>query len=756
MGQFDFDHSRSDRGTQGSSGLPIPYEIGEVLRVATVANGNEATLAGLTRALWRHRIIITAAALTFMVCTGVYVARQKPVYTSEGAIVVASRIVMIPGIEAVSTPTGDIAIVRSEIGVLGSRTLLQQVAQALHLDADPEFNPLLRPKDDGLLARLDPRPFLHRLLSPGGPARPADQHAYVAAAVEETLQKNLTLLNNENDHVIQLRYMSENPVTSAAVINTLMDRYLAQYAQIKNTAAEEAGSVLSSRADQLRRDADQADIEVANFIKNNGFVETKSGSVNGQQLEELNTQLAVARADRAAAEARYRDALSLSRGGTASNSDVLASPLIQALRTREAELSGKEVELSEKLGPQHPDVQAIQAQLAQLRGTIQSEIGKITTSLKGLADVARARETGLEARLTQLQSAAVSGNTAFNQLQQLKAQADAKRQVYAGFLSKMADAAKPGDRQPIEARIISPAVAPVEPTKARGLFFTLIAGAVGALVAIASCLVYDQLDRGFATLDQVRAVTGLPAYAAIPPTRGRRRRSNLSRYLVDYPHSTLAETLRGVRARLHRTPDNRRVILVTSAQPGEGKTSFALALAQVMAIDGSRTLLIEGDARRPVLGTVLPPSRCAEPAAVLSGEVPWRERIGHDDRTGLFYFVAASPSSSFPGLMDKLGEEGPIGQMKAAFDCVIIDSPPVMRVADAAVLARFVDSIVLVVAAKRTRQRTVAEALRRLFIVSKPIGIVLTNSTEQQDVYTGYGRRARRRWAGFISRSQIG
>jgi Mrp family chromosome partitioning ATPase len=129
---------------------------------------------------------------------------------------------------------------------------------------------------------------------------------------------------------------------------------------------------------------------------------------------------------------------------------------------------------------------------------------------------------------------------------------------------------------------------------------------------------------------------------------------------------------------------------------------------------------------------------------VLLGRVPWQERIGHDDRTGLFYFVATGPSLSFPALIDRRAEECPIGQMKAAFDYVIIDSPPVMRVADAMVLARFADSIMLVVAAKRTRQRTVAEALRRLFIVTKPIGIVLTNTAEQKDVYAGYRRRARR------------
>jgi polysaccharide biosynthesis transport protein len=750
MGQLDFRRFNSDRAIQ-----PVSHEVNEIPLAAIVSDSGETSLLGLARAVWRHRSAICAAAIVFMVCTGIYVANQKPLYTSEGAIVIASRKVMIPGVEAVSTPTGDIAIIRSEMGVLESRTLLSEVASALHLDNNPEFNPLLRPKDDSLLARLDPRPFLHRLIA-AVPGAPVDQQAYVRAAVEARLEKNLTLMNNEKDYLIRVRFQSENPEISAAVVNTLMDRYLAQYAQIKTNAAGEINSALTERADQLRRDADQADAAVADFVKNNKFIATQSGSINAQQLEDLNTQLAQARSDNAAAEARYHDALTLAQGGALdSNAEVLASPLIQGLRAQEAELTRKQAELNQQLGPNHPELKAIQAQVAQLHGTIQREVGKFVASLKGQADVARARETGLENQFNKLQSAAVSGNAAFNQLQQLKASADAKRQIYAGFLSKMAETAKPGERQPIEARIISPAVAPIEPSNARGLFFILISGVIGGLVAVAGCLTYDQFDRGFITLDQVRSTTGLPAYAAIPPLRGRWRWPKSGRYVVDYPYSALAETLRGVRARLRWAGGDQKVILVTSAQPGEGKTSFALALAQVVAIDGGRTLLIEGDTRHPVLGRVLSPTASAEPAEVLSGKVPWGQRIGRDDRTGLYYLVASGRHPGFPTLLEQHIDNGPIEQMKSAFDFVIIDSPPVMRVADATVLARFVDTIIFVVAAKRTRQRTVAEGLRRLLVAAKPLGIVLTNTNEQpseEDVYAGYPR-ARGRWAAL---SQIG
>ena len=310
-----------------------------------VSDGQTTSLLGLARAIWRHRGAICATALVFMIATAIYVTQQKPLYTSEGALVVASRKIMIPGVEAISTPTGDIAIIRSEMGVA-----VAHAAERSRIDAASRHRSGIQSaaaaKERQSLGQTRPATVFAPLAQ--AKRRGADRSTRLCpAAVEAQLQKNLTLINNEKDYVIRLRFESEDPKTSAAVVNTLMDRYLTQYMQIKTTAAQQADTALNARADQLHRDADQADAAVAAFIKNNKLIATQSGSIVAQQLEDLNTQLASARADRAAAEARYRDALTFAQGGSpASNSEVLASPLIQALRTQAAELSRKQVELS--------------------------------------------------------------------------------------------------------------------------------------------------------------------------------------------------------------------------------------------------------------------------------------------------------------------------------------------------------------------------------------------------------------------------
>jgi succinoglycan biosynthesis transport protein ExoP len=742
MDHRDIEPTNAYGGVGTLRNLAPPRQIDEVPFAATTSIQN-TSLTDLARAIWRHRRAIMLAMVVFASGTVLYISQQKPMYASQGAVVIASRKVMIPGLEAVSTPTGDIAIIRSEMAVLRSRTLLNQVAIALHLEADREFNPLLRPKDGNLFSWLDPRPFLHRLLQPAATPPPVDERDFVAASVEATLQKNLALINDERDYVITIRYSSESPDVSAAIVNTLMDKYLEQYAQIKIAAVEEASTALNARAEDLRREVVEADKAVTEFTRKNQFVETRAGSVNRQQLEDLNTQLSTARADRASAEARYQQAVKLSQGANAAaNTDVLASPLIQRLREQEAELARRVAELSLRLGPTHPDRRVAEAQLAELRGTIRGEIVKVTASLKGQAEVARSREASLEARVAQLRGGAFTAEATVAEWQRLRESADDMRKVYAGFLAKLAETAKPGDRQPIEARIISQAVAPIEPASSRGLSYVLLAGTVGALVAVAGCFAYDQLDHGFETLDQLRTVTGFPAYVAIPARLRHWQWSRLARYFVDHPQSALAETLRGIRTRLRSTAPDPRAILVTSALPGEGKTSFALALAQVTAIDGWRTLLIECDFHRPILGRVLPPSPSTELAEILSGTVPWRDWVRRDETSGTYYLTTVQRGIGFPAALERQGPDGPIDQMKSAFDYVIIDSPPIMRVADATVLARFADTMLLAVAARRTRQRVVAEALRRLMITGKPIGFILTNSAKRhvdEDVYAGYG-----------------
>ncbi|HEV2673903.1 MAG TPA: polysaccharide biosynthesis tyrosine autokinase [Aliidongia sp.] len=702
------------------------------------------SILGMGALLWRRRWIICATVLAAMVLAVLIGKQLTPRFTADGAVVVATRKMSIPELETLITPTGDQALVRSEMAVMSSRIVLEAVADKLHLDQVPEFNPRLKPKDDSLWAEINPIPIVQGLMR-GHQTAVGDERAAIHDDVLNTLAHNLDLVNDGRDYVISITYKSENPEVAANVVNSLIQTYLSQYISENRAATVEANQSLDARGEDLRKQMVAAEQSVQDFTNKTGLLVTPGGTIAGQQVAELNGQLSTARADRAAAEAKYNQAIDAKQSGIAANTDVLASPVIQQLRGQEAEAARNQSDLQTRVGPNHPDMKAANKQVAGLQSAISREIDKVVSSLKGQVDVTRAREASLVQQIAVLNGKATASTAAQDKLQRLNDDAQSKRKVYDEFMLRIAQTAKPQDHQTANARMISAAFVPLHPSSPKITLMAMLAGFAAGLVAIAGAILYAQLDHGFETLEQVRTVTGLPGLAAIPMVRNLGRKRLPHRYVVDHPTSPVAETLRAFRAKLRWASEGRalKTILVSSAVPGEGKTSFALSFARLAARDGCRVLLIECDFRRPTLETILPPpSRPGQPS-FLDDPAGWRDWIGIDDLTGLNYLTATEESGRLAPMLEADGLGAILRDARREYDYIVVDSPPIMRVPDAMLLARSVDAVALVVSWKRTRQRLVREALRRLALdPDMPTGIILSKVEKAagQDVYSGYTR----------------
>jgi polysaccharide biosynthesis transport protein len=703
------------------------------------------SVLGLSARLWRRRWAILASMLVCMALTVVVARQLTPKYTADGAVVIATRKMSIPELETLVTPTGDSALVRSEMATMNSRNVLQEVSSKLHLDRLPEFNPRLRPVDESIWAKLDPRPWINAALHQHV-AGPVDDRAAVEADVETTLERNLSLINDGRDYVIDITYQSEDPVLAAAIVNTLIHTYLDQYIAENVQATVSANHSLDARGQELRADMLAAEKAVQDYSAQTGLITTAQGTVAAQQVADINAQLALARADRAQAEARAGQANSPAHGGTAANADVLASPVIQQLRAQESEAARNVADLSARLGPAHPTRRAAEQQLHEVRGAIQGEIGKVVTSLNGQVKAAEQRENDLEGKLSALRKTASSSTDQEDHLQRLNDDAASKRKIYEEFMLRVAQTAKPQDMPQANARPISLAMVPPRPSSPRTGLLALLAGFAGALLAVAGTLFYDQLDHGFESLDEVRRRSGLPGLAAIPLVRQRGQKHLSPRYVIDQPGSPLAETLRAFRAKLRwsafRPP--LKVLLVTSVLPGEGKTSFALALARLAARDGCKALLIECDFRRPSLEDAL--ARPAEPGLPVFLEDPrlWRSCVETDRLSGLDYLTAPRYMTRVSPYLDSDALTILLAEARRDYDLIVIDSPPIMRVPDAMLLARGADAVAMVVSWRHTPRRLVREAMHRLALApDQPAGVVLTKVPDRaagQDFYSGYSR----------------
>ena len=250
------------RITRGPASTELAQSVAIPLSTATVVSQG-ASVFDVFASIWRRRWLIAMVALPMMVATFVIAKLMPQSYNAEGAIVIASRKYMIPELESISTPTGDISIVRSEIAVLRSRTLLRGVAKKLHLESLLEFNSRLRPVS--WYQRFDPRPYIDALFAQKVD-HPVDANEAIDSEVEYTLAQNLAVANDSRDYVITIDYRSRDPRLSAQVVNTLMADYINQYIESKVAATISANASLNSRAEDLRRELGDADAKVQAFV----------------------------------------------------------------------------------------------------------------------------------------------------------------------------------------------------------------------------------------------------------------------------------------------------------------------------------------------------------------------------------------------------------------------------------------------------------------------------------------------------------
>jgi len=308
----------------------------------------------------------------------------------------------------------------------------------------------------------------------------------------------------------------------------------------------------------------------------------------------------------------------------------------------------------------------------------------------------------------------------------------------------MEDTAKPQASLYSDGRIVSPAVPPVDPSAPRTMIFVAFGAIASLMAACGAVLGREQLRKGFGSLGEISVTTGLPGIAAMPEVR---RQGSPVDFILNNPTSEMAETIRGIRARLKLSGGDRpvKVVLVTSAMPQEGKTSFAASFARLSARDGQNVLLIEGDLRRPKIGPLFGGDQWRPWQDALGSSESIDHFVGTDPQSGLHFLAAREEVDSRLDLFESPMFRNLIRAAGRIYDFVIIDSPPVLHVSDPLVLAQHADAILLIVRANRTPRSVVSEAIARLTVTGKPIGIIgsrMSSPIAADGIYVGYARGA--------------
>ena len=710
-------------------------------------------LRALALVLLRRKWIIINTVLFCSVVAVLILFQLTPRFTASSMLAMETRQNQVVDVQAVMSGMGtDVAAIKTEIDVLKSRRLVGKAVDQLGLTRDPEFNSVLN-TDRSLLSYLNPINWIpeglkRSIFGEAPELAPEAQAERDRARVIDAIVSRLSITNPPRSYTITIAFESASPAKAARIANGIADLYLTDQLEAKFEATQRANEWLNGRIFDLRENVRTSEVQAQQFREENRLIQTASaGLVSDQQLAQVNSRLIDARTDLARTEARFSQISDISQSDVtdyAGLSEVLDSPLIQRLREQQSQVLRNRAELGTRYGPKHPRMINVEAELTDIDSNIKSEIRKVVNGIQNEVDVARARVTALEQNLEQLTVENVALNRAQVQLRELEREAEANRVLLETFLARFKETTNQQDIQQADARIISRADVPLYPSfpNKRLILALVVFAAAGLGVGLAFLL--EMLDNGYRTLEQIKQDLGLRGVGIIPMLMSNKLQGvSVEDYLLEKPSSSFAESHRNVHAAMlysgprQNTP---QVVMAASSVPGEGKSTFSLCYARLMARSGMKVLLVEADLRRPVVKARLKlDENQADLVSVLDGTEMGGQQLHKDDASGLHILSG----KGHPDPQKLFGGEKFAGFMAWArenYDLVVLDTPPVLAVSDAVVLSHHVDAVLYVVQWETTPKKSVETGVGQLRESGAPLaGVVVTQVNIKRHQSYGYG-----------------
>jgi polysaccharide biosynthesis transport protein len=644
----------------------------------------------------------------------------------------------------------------TEISIIQSKSVALRVATELGLDADPEFQP------QNPLAELAKRLGFPRL------GRADDNSAQITGGTEEEKNEKLdqaadTLLGRlqvfQNSYIISVSATSQYPVKAQRLAATIANDYLASQREARQEALQRVATWLKGRVDDLQSRLLETESSIEKLKAENGIRDTEFGNIREQQIAALNTQLSTARGEVEEKRARleqarhvvdnHGDVQHLTSAPFDENSrELVPSTLLSQLHQKQTELSWRATELQNKVGEHHVEVIAIRAELAGINKQIDAEVQHVLGNITNAHDIAVRKEQALEADLQRL--TAGHDSDAYQKLQQLRRLADADHNLYESYLSQYNDIAQRRTLQDASARIISPANLPRSPSSSHRKLYALggILAGLGGGFLLAFLLEY--LRPGVTTAKEVEQSFGLPVVGIIPLVQHRKSRgtpfNQLSGRMVDEPPSRFSELVHAMRISLDLSSANPKVILITSALPGEGKSTSAMLLAASSAASGHTTVLLDCDLRQQTVSDAFGKTQPGL-SELLRGTAELTDVIDIDFATNICVIPAGSIVPNPPDLLISRHMRDLIALLRNRFDYIVIDASPLLPVIDALALATMVDKILVIVEWNHTSRAILSEAFRVLRPEAHRVAGIVFNKVDLNQMHRysyrgGYQYRA--------------
>jgi exopolysaccharide transport family protein len=711
---------------------------------------SEIDLAEILRIVWRRKLIIFATIFAITGLTFLYANTATPKYTAQLQLLFESKAGAVFDFNAAAEgkPQDEAAII-SEMEVVRSRALIDRLIDKLGLDQDPEFNVELREpsKVSTFLKAHLPEGLLASLQEDEEVVTSEDLRQILSRQrVIDAVLEGLDTVKIPQTRTIDVRFTSVDPEKAAKILNALAELYVVAGLEDKFENAQRASTWLAGRVQKLRERVEQSERAVEDYRRRYGLFEGERVALVAEQVSGLSAKLTDATIERRAAEANLAQVRRLLTTADAIDtaSQVLQSDLIRRFREEEIELDRKEAEYSQKYGARHPLMIQLQAERDRFRQKVRSEIAKIVRGLENELQVARAREAALSGDLQNVKSNMAQANQASVGLNTLEREAEANRLLLDKFMTAFMEssAQEDIDSQMPDARIISPAAIPEEPSFPKRMLLLVIAFFGASVFGVLIAFVVEHLDAGFRSAEQLEAATGLSVLAHVPQIgTSKTGGEDLSTYVLKRPDSAFAEAIRSIYTRLLLALQDQapKVVLLVSSEADEGKSTISLSIARQQAQAGRRVVFVDTDFRRSRI-TYRIKGLAPSPGVseVLKGLATLKEAKQSDPKSAADIIVAGEHPMEHFDILSAGKLEAMLRELRQEYDLIVVDAAPILALADAHVIASVADVTLMIVRWGKTRRRVARYAIQELTKYGGQVAGVVFSMVDVRR-HAGYG-----------------
>lgn len=679
--------------------------------------GRLVDIASLYSAIYRSRLLIAGILAGFVALGLIVTLLMTPKYTADALVRIDQEAQKVLGTEQseASASIQDVdRFLKTEVQMISSRSTLTAVARELRLFDGMSFLEAMNEEDE-----IELNPFM----SPDDSRR---------EAVLKVLQDNLRAELPPDSRVVQLSFTSPDPILSARVANSTANKFIEMNLSRKYDNSAYARDFLQERLVEAQSKLADAERNAVEYARQTRIVDlagasTKSGqnrdtvvTIKASVLADINEEAARAMAERIAAEERWQG---LRGKKILEQPEVIENEAIQSLLVERAETAAKLEDETETRRDEFPAVRRLRAQIAELDRQIDSIARDIGSGVRLEYEIARERERSLNAKVEELKRESFDEQRQGIQLSILRREAETLRNQFEYLLRRTNELNAEAGVQANNISLVDAASVPVEPSSPKLVLNLLLAIIAGLACSAVVVFLRENLFNVVISPEDVENVTGLPVLGVIPNDE----EDNFEERIVD-PKTDLFEAYNAVRTALSLTSRSGfpQTLMVTSTEMSEGKSASVFALAVGLGRSGRRVLVADADLRRPNMHNYLGIENNSGLSQALTGNLSYEDAIRQTDFVGVS-FVPAGPPPPNPGELLETQLESFLDSVRAQFDVILLDSPPVLGLSDALMVGSASDGALYVIESGRNLPKSIRWAINRLQKANVKIyGLALT------------------------------